>query len=98
MGIEVTEEAIEILTRSLELAGVDRSSGGVRLRGARGLGGGFDVQVEMATTALEGERVLEEGGLRLFVDPDVEAAMPDAVLAVEPQHEIVVLRPKDPGA
>jgi Fe-S cluster assembly iron-binding protein IscA len=98
MAIEVTDEAIEVLNRSLDLAKVDRAAGGVRLRGARGLGGGFDVQVEMAAGPLEGEKVLEQGGLRLFVDPEVETAMPEAVLAVEPQHEIVVLRPKDPGA
>ncbi len=45
MGIEVTDEAIEVLRRSLDLGGVDPTTGGIRLRGATGLGGGFDVQV-----------------------------------------------------
>lgn len=98
MGIEVTDEATEVLRRSLELGGVDRDSGGVRLRGARGLGGGFDVQVELADGPLEGETVLEREGVRIFVDPEISKAIPDAVVALEPQHEIVVVRPADPTA
>ncbi|MGI8773889.1 MAG: hypothetical protein ACR2KQ_02560 [Actinomycetota bacterium] len=98
MSIEVTEEALEVLTRSLELSGVDRSSGGIRLRGARGLGGGFDIQVEMAEGPLEGESTADCSGLRLFVDPAISEAIPHAVVALEPQHDTVVVRPKDPGA
>jgi Fe-S cluster assembly iron-binding protein IscA len=93
MGIEVTEEAVEVLRRSLELGGVDMRSGGVRLRGARGLGGGMDVQVELAAGPEEGEAVIESGDVRIFVDPGVTRAIPDAVVAVEPQHETVVVRP-----
>src|SRR5687768_14955278 len=40
MDIEVTDEAVTILKRSFELAGIDPAAGGVRLRVARGLGGG----------------------------------------------------------
>ena len=96
MGIVVTEEASELLRRSLELAGVDPASGGARLRGARGLGGGFDVQVELADGPLEGESVIEAGPVRVFVDPEVIAALPEAVVAVEPQHDTVVVRPAGP--
>jgi Fe-S cluster assembly iron-binding protein IscA len=95
MGIEVTDEAVEVLRRSLELGGVDRASGGVRLRGARGLGGGFDVQVELAEGPLEGEEVIDRDGVRIFVDPEISKAIPDAVVALEPQHEVVVVRPAD---
>jgi hypothetical protein len=35
MDIEITEEAVEVLRRSLELGNVDPSTGGVRLRTAR---------------------------------------------------------------
>ena len=96
MGIEVTEEAAEVLSRSLQLGGVSSPEGGVRLRGARGLGGGFDIQVELADGPLEGEEVFEKGTLRLFVDPEITRAIPEAVVALEPQHEIVVVRPADP--
>jgi hypothetical protein len=41
--IEVTQEAVEILHRSLELGNIDPASGGVRLRAAHGLGGGLDI-------------------------------------------------------
>jgi len=93
--IQVTEEAIDVLRRSLELGGVDRTAGGVRLRAARGLGGGLDVQVELADGPLEGETTVESSDVRLFVDPGVTEAIPNAVVAVEPQHETIVVRPAD---
>ncbi len=94
MGIEVTQEAVEVLKRSLELGRVDPATGGVRLRGARALGGGFDIQVELADAPGEEEHVIEVGGIRVFVDGEVRRAYPEAVVAVEPQHEVVVVRPK----
>ena len=97
MAITVTEEAVDVLTRSLELGGIDPSRGGVRLRGARGLGGGMDIQVELADGPLEGEAVIEKGRIRLFVDPEIERAVPNPVVAVEPQHEIIVVRPEPPA-
>ena len=93
MAIEVTEEAVEVLRRSLELGNVDPVAGGVRLRGARGLGGGVDVQVELADGPLEEETIVERDGVRIFVDPSVTEAFPEAVVAIEPQHETVVVRP-----
>jgi Fe-S cluster assembly iron-binding protein IscA len=96
VAITVTQEALEVLRRSLEMGGVDTSTGGVRLRGAHGLGGGMDVQVELADGAIEGETVVEESGLRLFVDPGIEKTIPNALVALEPQHEIIVVRPAQP--
>lgn len=96
MGIEVTDEAVEVLRRSLQLGGVDRATGGVRLRGARGLGGGVDIQVELAEGPLPDETVIETGDVRIFVDPEVTRAIPDAVVTIEPQHEVVVVRPATP--
>ena len=96
MGIEVTEEAAQVLRRSLELGNVDPASGGIRLRGAHGLGGGFDIQVELADGPLEGESTHDHEGLRLFIDPAISEAIPDAVVALEPQHEVVVVRPAGP--
>jgi hypothetical protein len=98
MPIEVTEEAAEVLRRSLKLGGLDPSSGGIRLRGARGLGGGFDIQIELAEGPLAGEASVRCGDLNLFVDPQITEAIPDAVVALEPQHEVVVVRPADPSA
>ena len=91
--LSVTEEAIALLKRSLELGDIDPDTGGVRLRGTRGLGGGIDVQVELAPGPLEGESVVETEGIRIFVDPSVTDAIPDAIVAVEPQHDVIVVRP-----
>jgi hypothetical protein len=97
MSMQVTEEAVEVLRRSLEMGGVDPDRGGVRLRGAHGLGGGFDVQIELAEAPLEAESVVDAGGVRLFISPEVTEALPESVVAVEPQHQIVVVRPADPS-
>ncbi|MFN2587893.1 MAG: hypothetical protein ABR613_07235 [Actinomycetota bacterium] len=94
MDIEITDEAVDVLRRSLELGGVDLATGGARLRTARGLGGGVDVQVELADGPLAGESVVERDGVRVFVDPGLADAVPDPVLTVEPQHETVVVRPR----
>lgn len=95
MGIEVTQEAVEVLKRSLELGGVDRATGGIRLRGATGLGGGFDVQVELADGPRGEEETIETDGIRIFIDPSIPKAFPDAIVALEPQHDVVVVRPAE---
>lgn len=94
MDIEITDEAVEVLRRSLELGNVDTATGGVRLRTARALGGGVDVQVELADGPLEGESTVEKDGIRVFVDPSLSEAVPDPIVTVEPQHENVVVRPR----
>lgn len=96
MGIQVTDEAAEVLKRSMSLGGLDAKRGGIRLRGARSLGGGFDVQVELADGPNQGEEIIDRDGLRIFVDPAVISAYPDAIVALEPQHEVVVVRPAPP--
>jgi Fe-S cluster assembly iron-binding protein IscA len=98
MSIEVTPEAAEVLRRSLDMSGIDPSAGGIRLRGSVALGGGFDVQVELADSPQEGEEVIEARGVRLFVGPDITSSIPEAVVALEPQHEVVVVRPAGAGS
>jgi Fe-S cluster assembly iron-binding protein IscA len=93
MAVEVTEEAVQVLRNSLELAGVDTTTGGARLHAARGLGGGVNVQVELASGAEGGDEVIETDGIRIFIDPSVTQAIPNAVVAVEPQHDRIVVRP-----
>lgn len=94
MSIEVTPEAAAVLQRSLEMARIDPASGGgVRLRAARALGGGADIQVELADASLPGEQVVEQDGVRVFVDRSVTELYPEAIVALEPQHETIVVRP-----
>lgn len=95
MSIEVTEQAQAVLRRSMELAKVQSESGGIRLRAAKGLGGGADVQIELAEGPAPEEEIVELEGLRLFVDPSVMSLYPDALVTVEPQHETVVVRPAE---
>jgi Fe-S cluster assembly iron-binding protein IscA len=96
MGLSITPEALDVLRRSLRLGGLDEDAGGIRLRAARALGGGVDVQVELADSPAEEEIVLEEEGVRLFVDPRIFEVFPDAVVSAEPQHDVVVVRPAQP--
>ena len=94
MSIEVTPEAAAVLQRSLELAQIDPASGGgVRLRAAKALGGGTDIQVELADAPLPDEQVVEQDGVRVFVDRSVTDLYPQAIVALEPQHETIVVRP-----
>lgn len=98
MGIEITQDAVEILRRSLELGGLSAEGAGIRLRTARGLGGGLDVQVELADSPRADEEVVESEGIKLFVAPEVLRVVPDVIVAVEPQHDVVVVRPAPPRA
>jgi Fe-S cluster assembly iron-binding protein IscA len=96
MGIEITAEAAEVLRRSLQLAKIDPASdGGVRLRAAKALGGGFEIQVELAAGASSGEMSMEKDGVKVFVDPSVTEIYPNAVVAVGPEHERIVVRPSE---
>jgi Fe-S cluster assembly iron-binding protein IscA len=96
MPVEITEQAIEVLRNSLQLAGVDMATGGARLHAARALGGGLNVQVELADAARQDEDVVETDGVRVFIDRTVTEAIPDAIVAVEPQHDRIVVRPAGP--
>lgn len=97
MGLRVTSEAAAVLKRSLEMASVDGSSeAGVRLRGAKGLGGGSEIQVELAAGPSSGEDLIRCDGINIYVDRTVAELYPDAVVALEPQHETIVVRPVMP--
>ena len=93
MTVNVTEEAIEVLKTSLELAKHDPAKIGVRLRGARALGGGFQVQVEFSEAAEANDTVIEQDGVRIFVSSEVLETYPEALVTVEPQHDIVTVHP-----
>ncbi len=96
MSIEVTPEAAEVLRRSLQMTDLTSAPhAGVRLRATKTLGGGTDVQVELADGASEGETLVEQEGVKVYVDRSVTDLYPDALVALEPQHETVVVRPRE---
>lgn len=94
MGLQVSEEALEVLRRSMQLANIGPDDdGGVRLRSVTALGGGARIEVEFAAGLQAGETLIEGEGVRIFVDPSVSKLYPEAILAVEPQHERLVVLP-----
>jgi uncharacterized protein YneR len=93
MSIQVTDEAIEVLKNSLELAKHDPARVGVRVRGSRALGGGFQVQVEFTEDPGNDEQMIEREGVRIFVAREVTEMYPEALVTVEPMHDIVTVRP-----
>lgn len=97
MGLRITSDAAAVLKRSLEMASIDTSSqAGVRLRGAKALGGGSEVQVELAAGPEPGEDLIRSDGINVYVDRSVAELYPEAVVALEPQHETIVVRPAMP--
>ena len=91
MKIEVTPEAAAVLRRSKELMG----GRGIRLRLSRGLGGGESVQVEVAAGPAPGDLTEEiSDDLVLYVEPAVLDVVPEPLVALEPDHEKVVVRPR----
>jgi Fe-S cluster assembly iron-binding protein IscA len=90
--MEVTDEAVEMLARSLELGGVDKRTGGVRLRAARTLGGDISLQVELTDGPSDGEEIIEKDGVRIFVDSTVVEAYPNAVVVLDPEHDRIAIR------
>ena len=95
MDLEVTPEAIEILKRSLNLAGLDPATHGIRLRTAKGLGGGLQTQMEFAEAAGPGEETIETDEVKLFIAPEDIESIPNPVLVMEPQHERVSLTSRE---
>ena len=86
MSVRVTPEAVDVIRRSLEIAGADPKEMGVRLRMAGG-----QIRPRFVAEAEAGDIVVEEAGVRVFVaaslvDGDVE-------IAVTPEHETLVIRP-----
>src|SRR3990170_587218 len=92
MAIRVTDQAMKVLKRSMELGKVDPDMGGIRLRGSRSLSGGFHVQVEFAGSPDAGDEVVPLEGLNLFVDPALLSAIEDPVVDLEAEHERIIVR------
>jgi hypothetical protein len=51
------------------------------------------VRVELADGPGEGEDEIDAGGVRIFVDPEVTRAIPNAIVTVDPQHDTIAVRP-----
>ena len=81
-----------MIRRSLELAKLDPSSIGVRLR----LAGG-EVRPRFAPEPQPGDAVVDAGGIRVFVDARILESTPDAEIGVSGEHEQLVVRSGSAG-
>lgn len=88
MGVTLTPEAVEVIRRSLELAGADTDELGVRLRVAGG-----QVRPRFAPAPEPGDVVVEAGDVRVFVERSVAESHPEVEIAVSAEHDTLVVRP-----
>lgn len=86
--IVVSEHALEIIKRSLELAGADAGTMGVRLRVAGG-----QVRPRFVPEPEAGDEVVEVDGVRVFVAGAIVAELGDVEVVVTPEHETLEIRP-----
>lgn len=86
MSVHITPDALEVLRRSIEMAGI--TDGGVRLRPAGG-----EIRPRFASGPEEGDEIVEAEGVRVFVDPRITAETPDVEIGVTAEHETLVVRP-----
>lgn len=87
MGIRITPEALAVIRNSLQLAGLDPSETGVRLRVAGG-----EIRPRFAPTPQETDEVVEVEGIRVFVDTRALEGMEEAEIGVTEEHETLVVR------
>ena len=88
MTVRITPEALEVIRRSLDLAGADSSEMGVRLRMAGGA-----VRPRFAPEPEPGDVVVEQDGIRVFIAASIIEGKDDVEIGVTSEHETLVVRP-----
>ena len=79
--LQVSDAAVEALR---EMAG----GAGLRLTGHE-VDGDVELELEAADEPIADDQVVEQGGVRVFLDPVAAAALEDQVLDVEPHGDHV---------
>jgi hypothetical protein len=87
LTVRITDEALDVVRRSLELAGADPSEMAVRLR----LAGGA-IRPRFVAEPEPDDVILEAGGIRVFVASAV-AGSGDVEIGVTEEHDELVVRP-----
>ncbi len=77
-----------VVRRSLELAGADPNQMGVRLRMAGGA-----VRPQFVAEPLEGDEIVEEGGVRVFIARSIIDEHGEVEIDVTTEHESLMIRP-----
>ncbi len=88
MTVRITPEALEVIRRSLSIAGAQSSEMGVRLR----LAGGA-VRPRFAADPEPTDVVVEQDGVRVFVAESILSDGDDVEIGVTAEHETLVVRP-----
>jgi Fe-S cluster assembly iron-binding protein IscA len=89
VAIEVTPRAIDVLRRALEAGRLDPTEVGIRVSVAKGLKGD-ELRTGFAEQAEPGEEIVEAGGIRLYLSPQLAAG--GATIDVADEHDRIVLR------
>jgi Fe-S cluster assembly iron-binding protein IscA len=83
----VTPQALEVVRRSLELAGADANDMGVRLRIAGGT-----VRPRFVATPEDEDEVVEAEGIRVFIARSIIDKYGEVEVDVTPEHETLTVR------
>jgi Fe-S cluster assembly iron-binding protein IscA len=86
--VRITPEALEVIRRSLSLAGAESSDVGVRLRMAGGA-----VRPRFATEPEPDDVIVEQDGVRVFIAESIVQGEDDVEIGVTAEHETLVVRP-----
>jgi Fe-S cluster assembly iron-binding protein IscA len=87
LTVRITEEALAVVRRSLELAGADPAEMAVRLRQAGGA-----IRPRFVTEPEPTDVIVETNGVRVFVAESI-AGEGDVEIGVTPEHDELVVRP-----
>jgi Fe-S cluster assembly iron-binding protein IscA len=88
MGVRITEQALDVIRRSLAQGGYDPAEVGVRLRVAGGA-----VRPRFAPGPEEGDETVEADGVRVFVDARIASSAPTVEIDLSSEHETLIVRP-----
>jgi Fe-S cluster assembly iron-binding protein IscA len=77
--------AAKEMVRDMVAAGDAPDGSGLRIAIAQDDGEGADLSLELATGPTDGDEVLDEDGLRLFLEPEAASLLDDKILDAE-QH------------
>jgi Fe-S cluster assembly iron-binding protein IscA len=87
LTVRITPEALDVIRRSLELAGADPSEMAVRLRRAGGA-----IRPRFVSDPQADDVVVESEGIRVFVAAAI-ASEGDVEIDVTSEHDELVVRP-----
>jgi Fe-S cluster assembly iron-binding protein IscA len=90
-------EAAKGMVRDMVSAGDAPEGSGLRIAIVHDDGEGADLSLELASEPADGDQVLDEDGLRLFLEPEAASLLDDKILDAEPHGDHYHFRLDDQG-